>query len=200
MNPPGGAMPLDRVVFTVGHGTRSADELIAVLQAAGIEQLVDVRRFPGSRRHPHFAREEMERWLPESGIAYAWWGEELGGRRSRQDKGSREAQRTRHPAWRNAAFKSYADHTDTELYRRGIERLEAESESTKLTVMCAETLWWRCHRRLVADTLTLRGTGVVHLIDRASSQPHLLHPAVRLGEDGWPIYDRGETSELSLES
>jgi uncharacterized protein (DUF488 family) len=180
-------------IGTVGHGTRSADELVEVLQAAGIQQVVDVRRFPGSRRHPHFSREEMEQWLPGAGIAYTWRGEELGGRRSRSTGVSR------HPAWRNAAFQGYADHTDTEAYRSAIVQLEAESRGTRLAVMCAETLWWRCHRRLIADTLELRGTAVIHLIKPGAEQRHALHPAVRLDQQGWPVYDVGETAELGLE-
>jgi uncharacterized protein (DUF488 family) len=185
--------PEGRAIGTVGHGTRSADELIAVLRAAGIQLVVDVRRVPGSRRHPHFAREELQRSLPAAGIAYSWRGEELGGRRSRSTGVSR------HPAWRNAAFQGYADFTDTEVYRSAIAQLEAESQTTKLAVMCAETLWWRCHRRLIADTLELRGTRVIHLIKPGAEQPHALHPAVRLDDQGWPVYDVGETAELRLE-
>jgi uncharacterized protein (DUF488 family) len=180
-------------VFTVGHGTRSADELIEVLGAAGIDQVADVRRFPGSRRHPHFSREQMQEWLPAAGIAYSWRGEELGGRRSRV------AGASRHPAWRNAAFQGYADHTESTAYRSAIESLEAESTTIRLAVMCAETLWWRCHRRLIADTLELRGTHVMHLIKPGAEQRHVLHPAVRLDEGGWPVYDVGETPELGLE-
>jgi uncharacterized protein (DUF488 family) len=180
-------------VFTIGHGTRSADELIQVLRAAGIDQVADVRRFPGSRRHPHFSREQMQGWLPATGIAYSWRGEELGGRRSRVPGASR------HPAWRNAAFQGYADHTESAAYRDAIERLEAESAMVRLAVMCAETLWWRCHRRLIADTLELRGAHVMHLIEPGTEQRHVLHPAVRLDEGGWPVYDVGETPELGLE-
>jgi uncharacterized protein (DUF488 family) len=180
-------------VFTIGHGTRSADELIEILRAARIGHLVDVRRFPGSRRHPHFAREEMERWLPKAGVAYSWRGEGLGGRRSRSPGASR------HPAWRNAAFQGYADFTDTAVYRGAIAQLELESRTAQLAVMCAETLWWRCHRRLIADTLQLRGTPVIHLIKLGSQQRHALHPAVRSDEQGWPVYDVGETPELGLD-
>ena len=181
-------------IFTVGHGTRSADELTEVLQAAGIQVVVDVRRFPGSRRHPHFAREELEVWLPRAGIAYSWRGEELGGRRRRKEGVSR------HPAWRNAAFQGYADHTDSPSYRAAIMRLETECSATRISVMCAETLWWRCHRRLIADTLELRGTLVLHLIKPGAEQRHALHPAVRVDGEGWPVYDLGETAELGLES
>jgi uncharacterized protein (DUF488 family) len=181
-------------IFTVGHGTRSAEELTQVLQEAGIQLVADVRRFPGSRRHPHFAREELEKWLPAAGIDYSWRGEDLGGRRSLGPGVSR------HPAWRNAAFQGYADHTDSVAYRSAIAQLEEDSTTVRIAVMCAETLWWRCHRRLIADTLELRGTRVVHLIAPGNQQPHVLHPGVRPDAGGWPIYDVGETPELGLET
>jgi uncharacterized protein (DUF488 family) len=180
-------------IFTVGHGTRSAEELTEVLQGADIQVIVDVRRFPGSRRHPQFSREQLELWVPRAGIEYSWRGEELGGRRSRSDV-------SRHPAWRNAAFQGYADHTDSSPYREAICHLEKESPTTRTAVMCAETLWWRCHRRLIADTLELRGTPVVHLIKPGAEQRHALHPAVRADEKGWPVWDLGETAELGLET
>lgn len=180
-------------IFTVGHGTRSAEELIEVLKPAGIEEVVDVRRFPASRRHPQFAREQLERWLPAAGIAYSWRGETLGGRR-------KPAAASRHPAWRNAAFQGYADHIDTGGYRSAIAELEAEARDTRLAVMCAERLWWKCHRRLIADTLELRGSPVVHLIEPGSRQRHPLHPAVRSDRDGWPVYDLGVTRELGLDT
>lgn len=185
---------MPRTVFTVGHGTRSAQELIEVLKGPAVRVLVDVRRFPASRRHPRFGREEIERWLPTAGVDYVWRGEELGGRRKRSTGN------TRHPAWRNAAFQGYADHTDSLPFRTAIEDLERRSAGTTMAVMCAEPLWWRCHRRLIADTLELRGTQVIHLTKPGSSQRHPVHPAVRLGPDGWPVYDVGETTSLNLET
>ena len=104
-------------VFTVGHGTRTTEELATVLQSAGVGRLIDVRRFPGSRRHPHFSREALERSMPERGLRYEWWGEDLGGRRSRTTK------TTRHVAWRNAGFQGYADYMDSDRFRAALERL-----------------------------------------------------------------------------
>jgi uncharacterized protein (DUF488 family) len=184
--------PEQSVVFTIGHGTRTAQQLTEVLTTAGVECLVDVRRFPVSRRNPQFTREQLERWLPAAGIDYHWRGEELGGRRSRT-RGV-----TRHPAWRNAAFRSFADHTDSGHFRDAIRTLEQDARIKQLTIMCAETLWWRCHRRLIADTLELRGMCVNHLLRPGSMQQHKLHPAVRGDPEGWPVYDLGETSELEL--
>ncbi len=153
-------------LFTVGHGTRSAPELAAVVAHAGVGRLVDVRRFPGSRRHPHLSRDGLERELPSLGIAYEWC-EVLGGRRSRVEG-------SRHPAWRNDAFAGYADHMDSDEFRSALDDLLSR---LPLAVMCAETLWWRCHRRLIADAATLAGAEVVHLLDVSKSQPPAL-PAV----------------------
>lgn len=181
-------------VYTVGHGTRTTEELADLLREAGVNRLVDVRRFPGSRRHPHFAREALADSLPALGIEYDWRGEELGGRRSRKKDGS-----SRHPAWRNDAFGGYADYMDTPEFRAALERLEAEaSGGVRLAVMCAETLWWRCHRRLIADALVLRGSRVVHLIQPGNSADHPGNESARPGDDGYPVYDVGVTGELPL--
>ncbi|MDQ1395794.1 MAG: hypothetical protein QOG64_1053 [Acidimicrobiaceae bacterium] len=175
-------------VYTVGHGTRSTEELVAVLRSAGAGRLVDVRRYPGSRRHPHLAREPLTETLPAAGIAYQWRGEELGGRRRGLHEGSR------HPGWDNPAFRSYADYTDTAPYRTAITRLMAEAERDgrpPLAVMCAETLWWRCHRRLIADSLAVHGVEVIHLVDERNRQLHTAPAIMRVDEDGWPVYDAG---------
>jgi uncharacterized protein (DUF488 family) len=167
-------------LFTVGHGTRSVAELAAVVADAGLDRLVDVRRFPGSRRHPHLSRAGLERDLPSLGITYEW-REALGGRRSR-------VAGSRHTAWRNDAFAGYADHMDSVEFRAALDDLLGR---LPLAVMCAETLWWRCHRRLIADAATLAGVGVVHLLDVGKSQPHRLQESVRKDDEGRPVYDGG---------
>lgn len=172
-------------LFTVGHGTRSTDELVEVLAAAGVRVVADVRRHPGSRRNPHLGRDTLQVSLPASGITYQWWGDELGGRRSRRRD-------SRHTAWRNAAFAGYADHMDSDEFRAAFERLLAQTTRTPTAVMCAETVWWRCHRRLLADAALVRGTGVLHLLAADSVAEHPLHPDVRAGDDGWPVYDGGQ--------
>jgi uncharacterized protein (DUF488 family) len=179
-------------VFTVGHGTRTSDELVEVLRAGDVARVVDVRRFPGSRRHPHFARDALEQWLPAAGVAYDWRGEELGGRRSRA-----RGRPSRHPAWRNDGFRNYADYMDTPEFRDALGRLESEAGREAIAIMCAETLWWRCHRQLIADALMVRGVDVAHLIGPRESQPHRLHPSLRV-EDGRPVYDVGETGTLQV--
>lgn len=173
-------------VFTVGHGARPIEEFLATLTDAGVTVLVDVRRLPGSRRHPQFGRDALAAALAGAGIRYEWQGEALGGRRT---AGGGHGGRSRHTALRHAAFVGYADHMDTEPFRTAVERLVARARTDAVAVMCAETLWWRCHRSLVADALTLRGADVVHLLGPGRRQPHRLSPAVRPGADGWPAYD-----------
>jgi uncharacterized protein (DUF488 family) len=170
-------------IFTIGHGTRTLDELSGVLTWAGVQLLVDVRRFPGSRRHPHFAREALEQALPQHELSYEWKGESLGGRRTRS-KGI-----TRHPAWQNASFQSYADYMDTDDFRTAVRELEDRAADVVQAIMCAETLWWKCHRRLISDALALRGSDVLHLVKVGTCEPHKLHPNVRRDSGGWPVYD-----------
>ena len=180
-------------VLTVGHGARSADALLAVLRAGGVTTLIDIRRFPGSRRHPQFGREALAVSLPAGGIRYEWHGEELGGRRSRGAS-------SRHTALTEAAFGGYADHMDTPAFRGAVQALIRRAEAgERLAVMCAETLWWRCHRSLVADALVCRGVDVVHLIDVSRREPHRVRPTMRCGDDGWPIYDVPDTLPLETE-
>ncbi|HEX2240532.1 MAG TPA: DUF488 domain-containing protein [Actinomycetota bacterium] len=179
-------------IFTVGHGTRPIEEFLSVLQSASVRELIDVRRFPGSRRHPQFGRESLEQSLADARIRYEWWGEELGGRRSRA-KGP-----TRHPAWRVASFQGYADHMDTDEFRVALEKLIELASAQPTAIMCAETLWWKCHRRLISDALALREVDVVHLMTAAKSEPHKLHPAVRVDEEGRPVYDVGTTEQFNL--
>lgn len=172
-------------MFTVGHGARPLDAFLAVISDAGVETVVDIRRFPGSRRHPQYGRAALAAALRERGVAYEWQGEALGGRRFARAE-------SRHTALREAAFAGYADHMDTPQFRAAADRLVARASDERLAIMCAETLWWRCHRMLVADALTMRGATVVHLLDVSKHQQHHLHRTVRRGSDGWPCYDRTE--------
>ncbi len=172
-------------LYTVGHGTRSTEKLVDVLASGGVRRVADVRRHPGSRRHPHLARDVLADDLAAAGVTYEWWGETLGGRRSR-------VANSRHPAWRVAAFQGYADHMDTAEFRTVFQRLLAAADTVATAVMCSETVWWRCHRRLLGDAATLLGAKVIHLLSPQQHDPHPLHPEVRRGEDGWPVYDGGQ--------
>jgi uncharacterized protein (DUF488 family) len=176
----------DGVVYTVGHGARPIEAFLAVLRQASITVLIDIRRFPGSRRHPQFGREPLAATVTDAGIGYEWQGEALGGRRT-------GAPRSRHTALRTAAFAGYADHMDGGAFRAAVDALLVRARSERPAVMCAETVWWHCHRMLVADAVLIRGGRVVHLLDVGRRQPHRLTATVRRGADGWPVYDVADT-------
>ena len=152
-------------VFTIGHGTRSVEELVTCLQKARVETLVDVRRFPGSRRNPQFNQAALAEVLTAAGIAYRH-AEELGGRRSNEPGEDRFA------CIRVGAFRSYAARMGTEPWQRALAAVLAEPAPC---FMCAETPWWRCHRRLIAELLTAHGHEVVHLLRPGESQRHRLY-------------------------
>jgi uncharacterized protein (DUF488 family) len=134
-------------IRTVGHGTLPEEGFVTLARQAGLAAIVDVRRYPGSRRHPHFASEAMATWLPEHGIAYTWMPA-LGGRR-KPDPGSPNT------GLRNEQFRAYADHMATDEFRTGVDALLAFAGGREVAVMCAESVWWRCHRRLLSDHLVL---------------------------------------------
>jgi uncharacterized protein (DUF488 family) len=176
---------------TFGHGTLPAERFVELVAAAGIGRIVDVRSFPGSRHNPQFGRPEMERWLPEAGIAYEWMPA-LGGRRR-----SKEA--SRHHALRHDAFRAYADHMDTPEFAAGVGELVALAAGTETAVMCSESVWWRCHRRLLSDHLVLeRGVEVTHLMHDGRQTPHVPTAGVRV-EDGALVYDVGATPPLPVD-
>ena len=170
-------------IYTVGHSTRSADELVALLRDAHVEVLVDVRRFPASRRHPQHNRGALERTLPEAGISYVWHGEVLGGRRKQEVP----TERSRNNAWEVPAFRYYADAMATADFQAAIAQLESLARACPTAIMCAELLWWQCHRRLIADYLTVRGWPVIHLLDVGKRQPHHLTEFARV-ENGELTY------------
>ena len=159
-------------VWTIGHSTRSAAEVITLLQAHGIELLADVRRFPASRRHPQFNRDVLESSMPAAGIRYTSL-EQLGGRRSvRKD--------SHNTAWRNASFRGYADYMETETFARAIEQLMRHACEQRTAVMCAEQAWQQCHRGLIADYLKARGVEVRHILGDGSMEPHPFTAAARI--------------------
>jgi len=159
-------------VWTIGHSTRSAEELLAVLGAHGMEAVVDVRRFPGSRRLPQFTASALEPVLDSAGIAYHWLPS-LGGRRTPHQESVNDA-------WRHRSFRGYADHMETEEFAGGLFELMNIAEGLDTAIMCAEVLWWRCHRRLIADLLSSLGVAVVHIRDERVSEPHRLTSPARV--------------------
>jgi uncharacterized protein (DUF488 family) len=177
------------LIRTVGHGTLSAEAFAALLQGAGVSTIADVRRYPGSRRHPHFGSESMEGWLGEAGIAYRWLPA-LGGRR-RPDPASP------HVGLRNEQFRAYADHMATEEFADGVAEVRALGEDGSVAVMCSESVWWRCHRRLMADELVLvEDVAVEHLFHDGRLTPHPPTPEAR-AVDGLVVYDVGQQLTLA---
>jgi uncharacterized protein (DUF488 family) len=178
---PGDANAVHPVLLTVGHGTLSTDALATLLGHAGVASVVAVRRFPRSRRHPQFCRDELERWLPAAGIGYRW-EERLGGRRPNRSE-------SRHVALRNDSFRAYVDWMESEDWRGAMGGLVREARGGRVAVMCSESLWWRCHRRFIADAATLLyGLQVRHLMYDRRGYEHRCTAGVRVGT-GELIYD-----------
>lgn len=173
-------------VFSVGHGNRSLDEFLRLLAGAHVECLVDVRAYPASRRHPHFAQAPLSRALAATAVDYRWEGKAMGGRR-------RADNRSPHSALRNESFRAYADHMMREEFREALERLLTLASGQRAAIMCAETLPWRCHRYLIADSLVARGVEVVHLISEKETRAHALSALARR-EGEVLIYDVGAAS------
>lgn len=163
-------------IWTIGHSTRTSEAFIAILEHLGIQAIADVRRFPGSKRWPQFASANLEAALSERGIAYEWI-EQLGGRR-------RAAPGPSLSGWRNASFRGYAEHVRSEEFAAGLQRLLCLARQRRTAMMCAEVLWWRCHRALVSDVLKLRGIEVVHIQDEQHLTTHPFTTPARLDEDG----------------
>ena len=153
-------------IFTVGHSTRSLDELAALLRAHGVTVLADVRTAPGSRRLPHFRKAVLAEELPRQGIGYHHLPELGGLRRPRPDSPN--------TGWRNESFRGYADYMATAEWRAGLERLIELGRDSPVAAMCAEAVPWRCHRSLIADALLLRGIEVLHILGAGRAQPHHL--------------------------
>lgn len=173
-------------IWTLGHWTSPVDAVLATLRSVEIDELVDVRKLPGSRRSPQFDAEEMTRWLGGAGIGYRR-SAELTGRRPKQ----RDVDPQLNAGWQNTSFRNYADHTLSAEYEQGIEELEALAAEHHVAVMCGEPMPWRCHRLLISNTLAARGWEVVHLRVGSAPAVHELgawgaRPIVR--EDGTVIY------------
>ena len=178
-------------IYTVGHSTRSSAELLALLRESGVERLADVRAFPSSRRHPQFNRDALAAWLGEAGIDYRHMPA-LGGRRS-PVPGSANS------GWRELAFQGYADHMRSAEFQDALAGLEAGARDSPTAIMCAEAVWWRCHRRLIADALLARGWRVEHLGIGAGRAVHELTAFAVVGPDGIPSYPPAQGSLPGLD-
>jgi len=184
-------MPLqpDGTLWTIGHSTREWDDFVAMLREAGIDCLVDVRRFAGSRRNPQYSPLAMAPALRDAAIDYVPMPE-FGGRRLPLPDSP-------NGAWRVTAFRGYADYMATPEFALARTRLMDLAGARRTSVMCAEAVWWRCHRRLIADDFTARGWQVLHLMASGKVQPHPLNPAARM-HDGVLRYPREGDDQAAL--
>jgi len=174
----------ERVLLTVGHGRLDEAALGSLLRTASVELLVDVRRFPGSRANPAVGRDALAHWLPEAGVDYRW-EERLGGRRSRPRDDDED------PWWQVEAFRAYAAHTRTDDFGKAMGRLLEEVSGRRVAVMCSESVWWRCHRRIIADVAVVgHGLEVRHLMHDGRLTEHRPAEGARLRSDGLVVWDR----------
>ena len=178
-------------LFTIGHSTRPLEELVDLLRAFGIRRLVDVRRYPGSRRYPHFSRDVLQPALAAAGIGYVH-EPDLGGRRD-PVPGSPNA------AWRSAAFRGYADHMATPAFAAALGRV-VDGASEPQALMCAEAVPWRCHRQLIADALVVSGLEVQHILSPSRTETHALRVEARVTAEGHLVYEAcGRTGSLFMD-
>jgi len=159
-------------IWTVGHSNRTLEQFLELLASQQIQLLADVRRFPGSRRLPHFNQENLAKSLADAGIDYAHFPE-LGGRR-------KALPHSPNNAWRNEAFKGYADFMMTPEFRAGIERLLLSAQARRTVIMCAEALWWQCHRSMISDYLKAGGHTVMHIMSVTKTEEHPFTSAARI--------------------
>jgi uncharacterized protein (DUF488 family) len=177
-------------IWTIGHSTLPVERFVARLEAHGVRQVADVRRYPASRRHPQFGREALHASLAVHDIGYEWLPE-LGGRRAPR----RDSPNT---AWRNAGFRGYADYMESEPFELGVARLLELAQARRTAVMCAEHAWQQCHRGLISDYLKARGLQVLHILSRSATQEHPFTDPARIVEGRLTYSDAAAQSELGL--
>lgn len=177
--------PVSNPFFTVGHSTRPIQEFVALLKAADVELVVDVRTVPRSRTNPQFNGDVLPASLAPHGVAYEHMPA-LGGLRGLQRGVSPNA----NAFWDNASFHNYADYAMAEEFHLGFERLRKLGHATRSSVMCAEAVWWRCHRRIIADYLIAAGEEVFHILGPGHIEPAHLTPAAQVGQDGMLTYPK----------
>lgn len=176
----------EKIIYTIGHSTHSLRDFIAMLKSFDVRILADIRGLPGSRKFPQFDKENLEITLPEAGIDY-FHIPDLGGRR----KVKKDSKNTR---WRNASFRGYADYMETPGFEKGIRELLALAEKEKTAYMCAEAVWWRCHRSMVSDYLKAAGWDVMHIMAIGKSEEHrYTSPAIVSGDT--VSYSDGKSAE-----
>ncbi len=172
-------------IWTIGHSTREIKIFISLLEGNGIKLVADVRRLPGSKRYPQFNRDALAASLNERGMAYEHFPE-LGGRRKPKPD-------SHNTSWRNPSFRGYADYMETEEFRKAVKRLvDLARRIGPVAIMCAEAVWWRCHRALIADYLKARGVEVIHIVDLAKTEEHPFTSAAQM-VDGELNYEANDS-------
>jgi uncharacterized protein (DUF488 family) len=180
-------MPSKTKLFTIGHSTHPLEQFLALLAQHGIEALADIRRFPGSRKYPQFNKDDLASALQQAGVEYHWL-EALGGRRGKERDGSSSV----NLGLQNAGFRNYADYMLTPEFQEGVARLLEVARHKRTALMCAEGLFWRCHRRLVSDFLVANGVTVQHIMPTGELQPHKVTPGAWI--EGGSVTYPGEKS------
>ncbi len=176
-------------IFTVGHSTRAIAEFITLLQQAAVDLLIDVRSIPRSRTNPQFNIDTLPDSLAAAGIGYQHLAA-LGGRRHRPA----HSPPSPNTLWQNVAFRNYADYAGGDTFRAGLGELQALARAQRCAIMCAEAVWWRCHRRIIADYLLARGTPVMHIMGEGKLVPAQLTPGAQPLADGRIVYPGPEVS------
>jgi len=184
---------MSKPFFTIGHSTRAIDEFVALLMTAEVKLVVDVRTVPRSRTNPQFNRDALPASLAAHGIAYEHFAA-LGGLRGKQPGVSPDV----NAFWENASFHNYADYALSAEFRSGLEKLRALGHATRSTVMCAESLWWRCHRRIITDYLIAAGDEVLHILGPGHTEPARITPVPRVRPDGALTYPEDSQPMLDL--
>lgn len=169
---PSQVVEMPATIWTIGHSTRPIEEFLALLAGSHIEVIADVRSFPGSRKYPQFGKEELAATLTTHAISYHWL-QALGGRR-------RALPDSPNAAWRNASFRGYADYMSSAEFESGVTQLLNIASKARTAIMCAEAVWWRCHRSMIADALSVRGVEVVHILDAKHCKVHPMTAPARI--------------------
>lgn len=172
-----------KLIWTIGHSTRTAEHFIQMLRSFNIEVLVDIRSFPGSKRYPHFNKENLEILIPKNNIEYVHL-KSLGGRRAMHKD-------SKNTAWRHPAFRGYADYMETDAFKNGVQQLETIAVKQRTAYMCSEAVWWRCHRSLVSDYLKLNGWTVYHIMETGKATEHTYTQPAKI-IDGKLFYGENE--------
>jgi len=180
--------PEKLTIWTIGHSTRSIEEFLNLLAEHEIELVIDVRKFPVSKRHAQFNEVNLRKSLTDAGVGYLWLPE-LGGRRTPR----RDSPNT---GWRNAGFRGYADHMMTREFREGFERVLESARTSRAALMCAESVWWRCHRGLISDALVVAGVKVVHIMGEGKAVEHPMTPPAKVVDGRLSYAEEGEQRQL----